>query len=88
MDLSDEMAAPAKATGDHIAALHLIITDLAAIIHELAPEALEARLRKVRLEFQALEAGRLQHGSSPDHDARWTRLQLLERCVDESRRAS
>lgn len=83
--MDNEMAAPARAVGNHIAALHLIITDLAHVIHGVAPDALEARLREVRLEFQALEAGRLSQANHDDLDARQMRLALLERCVAESR---
>jgi len=86
--MDDHMAAPAKATGDHIAALHLIITDLAAAIHRIDPDVLEDRLREVRLEFQALESGRVQHPFAADLDARQTRLDLLERCVRENRQSS
>ena len=80
-----EEFAPFKSTGDHIAALTLVITDLASVLHTVAPEALERRLREVRIELQGLEGGRVSHPNADDLDHRRRRLALLERCVDESR---
>ena len=83
--MDDTSAAPAKATGDYLAALTLIMTDLASVVYALAPAALEERLREVRLEVQALESGRLAYPGEDDFDARRRRLALLERCIDEAR---
>lgn len=76
-----EEAAPFKATGDHIAALQMVIVDLAVVIEEISPGALHDRLRGVRLFVQGLEAGREQLAEPDGIDAQRKRLALLELCA-------
>ncbi|MDO1560398.1 hypothetical protein Q0812_13265 [Brevundimonas sp. 2R-24] len=77
MDDDDRRAA-------HIAATSLVVQDLVEIMHQLAPDLVEAKLRAARLYVQELEAGRLQN-DRVEQQAHRNRRDLLERGVARSR---
>lgn len=68
-------------TAAHIAALSLTVQDLAQIIHQIAPEALEAKMRASRLMLQEAQAGRV--GDQDEQALMLLRLRrdLYERAV-------
>lgn len=70
---------------DYIAALRMVVCDLAAVIHQIDPDGIQNRLRAVRLAVQDVEFGRAQLADDQGLRAQRIRLDMLEQCADRDR---
>lgn len=69
----------------HLAALSMVLHDLAELMHQLAPDLVEAKLRTARLFVQETEAGRIEGQDEQLLRAHRLRRDLLERVVAQNR---
>jgi hypothetical protein len=72
-------------TAAHIAGLSLALQDIVEIMHQVDPDAVEAKLRTARLLHQESEAGRFRESDPQTLLAYRLRRDLLERAVARNR---
>lgn len=80
--MATEIRVDLTEVGNYVAALRMVLCDLAAVIHQIDPDGIQNRLRGVRLLVQDLELGRAELGHPHGMAAQQLRLQMLEQCAD------